>query len=518
MPSVLIIMPDPELVETIGKCIRAVFDQPDKDVTIHGAGSAAEARQRMAARDSVGYDLLVCHIHIPEDETTRDYTSKTYGLKLLQTLNRDGCHIPAILIAHDAGVFNEIQKMAQVKLVIDGTETMEDELIQWCRTFLPQSPGSSDPDPDPMPELKLGRVDLILSRNRAEYKMEGTGIEFHDARGILKIDTLEIDDLIHRSRKMLKDEEWKEELRWIGRKILKQIFKNNKEFSDAFKALSAAVVDEKQLWIRFVVKEDIYPLALEAIVDDNKNHLMLLLPLSRTVTISESFWPESPFLFRDHGEDRPPVNCLIIAAETFGEAEIPQDGTIILNPIPKVMAEAEKLFTYFNENSARFNIAKVGMVTPDQDGRFNEPLKALLHEGTSWDLIHYAGHTYFDPRSKKGYFFFPSETGPKSVPSDLFSQQLRFHNKTQFIYLSSCESAGTDFVLGLARQMIPSIIGFRWEIEDDKAADYADQFYKKLFEENRSLPLAFLETRQAMYERYYDNRIWAAAMLIIQGR
>lgn len=511
--SVLIVMPDPELADLIGACIRAVFDAPGKEVDIHWAVSTAEARKKMADRGTAGYDLLVCHIHIPEDETTRDYTRKTYGLGLLQSLNSDRCRIPAILIAHDAGMFNKIQELDQVKLVIDGTETMEDELKRWCLKFLLRCSSPADPKP------RLGRVDLILKAKSADstYFMEGSGVEFGKTQGNLHIDTLEIDDLIHRSNKMLKTSEWKEELYWIGRKILREFFEKNMDFSDDFSRLAAAVGDEKQLWIRFVVEKEIYPLALEALVDKNDNHIMLLQPMFRTVTVSEPPGAGSPFLFGDPGKNRPPVNCLIIAADTCGEAEIPEGGTLILNPIPKVMAEADHLHTFLAKNKDRFGIEKLTIVTPHPDSDFSETLYAVLYEST-WDLIHYAGHTCFDTRSGLGYFFFPSETGPKSEGIKLFSQKLRFHTKTQFIYLSSCESSGADFVLSLARQHIPSIIGFRWEIEDDKAAEYAGRFYQNLFEKNRPLPYAFLETRQEMYEKYCDNRIWAAAMLIIQDR
>ena len=69
----------------------------------------------------------------------------------------------------------------------------------------------------------------------------------------------------------------------------------------------------------------------------------------------------------------------------------------------------------------------------------------------------------------------------------------------------------------LARQKIPAIIGFRWDIIDDQAAEHARIFYKYLFKE-KSLEYAFLKTRTDMYNRDDKHRIWAAPILIMQVR
>ena len=42
------------------------------------------------------------------------------------------------------------------------------------------------------------------------------------------------------------------------------------------------------------------------------------------------------------------------------------------------------------------------------------------------------------------------------------------------------------------------------------------EFYKNLFKEKKPLEYAFLKTRQSIYEKYKDNKVWAASMLITQ--
>jgi hypothetical protein len=114
--------------------------------------------------------------------------------------------------------------------------------------------------------------------------------------------------------------------------------------------------------------------------------------------------------------------------------------------------------------------------------------------------------------------FFPGAkigSSPVKMEVSHFCGQLK---ATQFLYLSSCRGSEVNLILALAENGIPSAMGFRWSVVDERAAEYADQFYQHLFsKKEHCVQHAFLETRQIMHGRYPDEPIWASPMLLYRG-
>ena len=63
-----------------------------------------------------------------------------------------------------------------------------------------------------------------------------------------------------------------------------------------------------------------------------------------------------------------------------------------------------------------------------------------------------------------------------------------------------------------------SIVGFRWDIEDRRAAEHARAFYTNLLTGSRSMRIeyAFLKARKETYRKWRKDKTWAAPMLIRQ--
>ena len=129
--------------------------------------------------------------------------------------------------------------------------------------------------------------------------------------------------------------------------------------------------------------------------------------------------------------------------------------------------------------------------------------------------MHYAGHSYYDCESKKGYVILPDKYHPVAIEIKEFGQWLRMAG-THLIFLSSCHSSSEDFVFEMVNNGVPAIIGFRWDLNDKLAAKYSKKFYKYLFEEKNMLEHAFLKTRQEMHKAHSNDRIWASPMLVMQ--
>ena len=50
----------------------------------------------------------------------------------------------------------------------------------------------------------------------------------------------------------------------------------------------------------------------------------------------------------------------------------------------------------------------------------------------------------------------------------------------------------------LANRGVPTVVGFRWDLEDKYAAEYSKAFFDELLLKDLSLERAFLKARQAM--------------------
>jgi hypothetical protein len=205
-----------------------------------------------------------------------------------------------------------------------------------------------------------------------------------------------------------------------------------------------------------------------------------------------------------------PINCLIIESDVSGWVN---DLNIRLGKAQSLADECKWLYGWLDPNRGAFNLGKLEWVKsepgkPPLAGRVKE-----LLESCDWGIIHYAGHSHYDPAKKKGYVFFPgAEESIDKIEIPSFSAWLR---KATFVYLSSCDSGSGPFMFELANQRVPNLVGFRWPIDDELAFEYSQAFYKSLFDK-KSLERAFLKARQTMHDAYPDDRSWATPLLIMQ--
>ena len=293
---------------------------------------------------------------------------------------------------------------------------------------------------------------------------------------------------------------WKDILREIGTNLLDALSKDRYFMTLVTQGLGEGG-EETSARVRFVVKPDppdMYGLALEAVLCPlaPDEYWMLSAPVYRRVLVNEP--STGGYLFT--GGQR--INCLIIDATTPGLVGDPADPVALLRPIPNVSKECEWVEELLVQNKSGFNIGDVRLLrNQPQKPPLAQQVKEAL-ESRDWGIVHYGGHSHYDNRNNTGYVFFPGSP-IESVEMKRFSDWLR---RVAFTYFSSCDSGAGPFVFELAKRRVSNILGFRWEIDDKYAFEYAKEFYQSLFG-NRSLEQAFLSARKRMYKDHADDRI-----------
>ncbi|MFX1554584.1 MAG: CHAT domain-containing protein [Promethearchaeota archaeon] len=470
------------------------------NVSVKVADSEAQAKEKLEKR---AYNLLITNLH----KTPLDMQEER-GLSLLRSLENEGKRTPCVLLvtAADKNLVDTIKGLSRCDYMFQGVTDWEDELMEKCKKMLGW---------DVCEQERRLDLDITLDLDRDSGVCSFSGVtEFPMQDLVISGKTLK--ELADRSKDIKeRGSKWQAELKFIGRELMTQIFGNNRRIADFFYEQRGKLGALENIRIRFIVERSVHPLALEALFgrcEACDDYWMLYSPIYRTIRDYPGL--RAP-LFQESGTREEPINCLIIEADTHGIVDI-NDNKLNLEELENLNSECNFLEGYLKDNSERFKVGKVGRITKEKVGKrsFGESVAEALQSDT-WHLVHYAGHSYYDPNHNEGFVFFPGKFVEKMGIS-MFSKWLSDANN-RFIYLSSCRSSEDDFVFALASQRVPAIIGFRWDIDDDKAEEYTRSFYRHLFEK-KSLEYAFLESRKYMHKSYEENLIWAAPMLVIQSK
>ena len=503
---VMIVTIDSYTYENTASILRDELTEELGSIIIEEARNVVDADSRLEGEQ---YHLLIVDLYVPEDEDGAIDERAMSGLALLKKLKEKGIPIPSVLVVPTKtnDLQAEVDGLQNCRMVPKGTSYAE-ELRKFSRLLLidfqdrPEAPRID----------KACTIDVQLDLHHNLYQFEISG-EFGDSnyldRGMLVIHPDEMAKLASRSR-LVQVDNWEEELTNIGETLCKEILENNIKFMKSFYKVMGKIDKSDKIRVRFSVDKDVHPVLLEALIEDNA-FIMLSSPVYRKLSVAGEYHAA----FNQLGKDRPPINCLIIESDFRGRVDkIAPD--LEFPRLDNIALEARGLHDMLNDNREKFNIGKIEWlrVDPAHESLLSQ-LKTLLKLKKTWELVHFAGHSFFDAKQGKGYLLFSKDDGADVVQLTHFSRWLRDCN-TQLVFLSSCHSSEVDFVFELAANQIPSIIGFRWDIDDDKALAFTENFYTHLFKEGRTLAYAFLETRRDMYLEHPDNHVWAAPMLIMQ--
>jgi hypothetical protein len=133
-----------------------------------------------------------------------------------------------------------------------------------------------------------------------------------------------------------------------------------------------------------------------------------------------------------------------------------------------------------------------------------------------FDVVHFAGHSV---TTKDGLtlLVLPGEHPGEAegVAVETFATGAAAAG-ARLVYFSSCEGSSANTVASLGQRNVPYVLGFRWDVEDDRAADFAKLFYAELFG-SRSATIcgAFRAACRGLYQPKLveSSPIWASPIL-----
>jgi hypothetical protein len=241
---------------------------------------------------------------------------------------------------------------------------------------------------------------------------------------------------------------------------------------------------------------------------------MVRAPLHRNVSYAGHGEHARPLF----SEITAPIRMLLICADVDGFVNnIYGSGgeALRLCPLERVQRECAGLRRRHGRHSRDFGNIQITQI-PEQGGaRLTKRSLLQALELDNWDIVHFAGHSlsrFEEHKESRGYLFVGSKGAPESIE---ISEVASYLARTKLVYLSSCQSASAAFAVELAQRGVPTVIGFRWKVNDTFAALHAHLFYRYLFR-RRHINTAFLNTRKAIYNRYpRRDRVWASSMLVM---
>ena len=158
-------------------------------------------------------------------------------------------------------------------------------------------------------------------------------------------------------------------------------------------------------------------------------------------------------------------------------------------------------------------------------GRVQDELKK-----TTYDIIHYAGHGFFDAASPEdSYLLFWQDASTKTEKLKMKATELKLlldQSEARLVYLSCCYGAAAagntalldDDFLGLTDAVVqagvPSVLGFRWPVSDAGAHKLALSFYRSLLEQGRPDVALWHARRELAVDR--NEPTWLSPILIHQ--
>ena len=500
MPWILIVTPTEALREAISDAVRDVVKDPL--VVPRMARNLADAGALVRRHGLNDCRLVVCSPSVPldADEAPALDGRQLHGIAFVRNLRKD-CpgELPAVFVGAlaDSERKDELATVANARMVVFD-ERVTQQLPLAIRTMLdthlvPLPAGDRDVDLD----ISLGSASASWTIKSQDGGEEG---------GNIAVERSQIEKLVEMST--YAPELGGSYLRLVGKDIFDNLMKDSMRNDGLRNKLQSYVgpAGLNRARIRFSVTEETQGILLETLanpVEGRKepDFWMLKSPIFRKLGTEE----KGASLFRQL-----PINCLLVLGKT---EPFEADGRQYQG-IAQARTEIRNLERLLGRLPAASGIGRVDVLR-------REPLATDFHlqvrealRTQDYQLVHYAGHSALGP-SRQPWLVLGN--GPKErVHAAEFAEWARGH--LQFMFMSSCESANSQFIMHLVEHM-PAVVGYAWHANDDPARAFTETFYERLFggdREHHLLEDSFMAARKALYRSDPETNDWAAPLLFMQ--
>ena len=195
----------------------------------------------------------------------------------------------------------------------------------------------------------------------------------------------------------------------------------------------------------------------------------------------------------------------------------------------KADREIRELEKHIGQKNRGLNIKTEITSIPTKQASLQTVSKLL--DKCAYHLVHYAGHAAFDAGSgeESGLFFWEKSNRRGKVERLVARSLARLlrGSQTRLFYLSTCVGAtvGAESLLhqydflgvmdALVQAGLPSVLGFRWNVSDERARTFAGRFYNALFE-TRAPARAVHAARRSLYMEDASDETWTSPILVVQ--
>lgn len=514
--KILIVEDDLNYKDHITNLLHTAFGV---DINIIHADDYLKALQYITI-PNVSYDLVTMDLNLPKGDGSSEQGTQ-FGMDLLEIMNQRVnylycCRMVVTEYPSVPHIRDALNKL-HVDDFIDRRELNTDEFDKIVKRALFEAKYRKSEDTcskkyilstsftdSHLTAVELLGPDRFLSRLPIDpYRFDATDLSSRADR--INIYLKELTGTKYR-------EKWRDEARSIGKASYEAL-----TACDVFNALLQSARElpraTNDLWLRFRGSRVSLEVPFELLYD-HQDYLTLQYPIYRQVL-------SGPTALRKVQPFRQFLRNLVITGQEI------RILLIASNVDPKVDAvdkEVVLLEEFFRKALPQCGLSPVIDIIDSSKSSLTTVKDALTR--CSYHIVHYAGHGTFNidvPERSSLYFRTPN--GIEPLPASTLKSLMQ-NSQTYLFFLSACFGAKTAEHVGhgdfygimdsILQADIPSVVGYRWVVDDPAAMPFAVFFYEELFS-TFSLQDAMYKARfKIMSERGRDDSTWASPLLVVQ--
>jgi V8-like Glu-specific endopeptidase len=540
------------------------------------AMSVLEIEDIRKGAPDVQAELIIATASLPEVRSSPNLKSFP-GLAFVKKL-QDGRSPPACILASELAEHRDlVQAMPRCGYLYVGVGTRYvEECVDLAREldFLPTPTRAQPPKaisdkslamPKPFaaraPEYSLIEVHLREKASRSTMAVDVTiqGKERVVPDEPLSLKQTQVDKLLKESRRLSENfskaldsaekySEWQSDYRALGQQVYKLL--DTSAFNRHF-GYATAAAHPREMRLRFNLDPGLSDGLWESICDPGTNQFLML---ESTITRRDRSVPDQ---FAARGDSNVgTLNVLVIASDA-AENAVPQglDGPAwrrywSAHPLrrqPHFQKEVEQLQRLSDRASARPDSARIhvdvlasnpqGAAGGETEWSLAEEVEQRLKANPQGhDVVHFIGHAVFTPRKprrvatakrrrvtpdkggaeEQGYLIFSGRPKAEAIPITRFAGWLK-DSSVELIYLSCCRSTSARAAAEFGRNQMRVAIGFNWDLDDERTADFSQFFYEELLDRKLNVCSAIRAARDRLNRDYHgENPVWASTVLFAQ--